>query len=99
MPKTVAVPVAVPVKVTEQLPADKMQLAALNDPPVVPADRVKVTVPVGVIAVPAAVSSVTVAVDRKSVVKGKKVDLGGRGIIKKKAVTVIVFEVVGLLPL
>ena len=58
---TVAVPAAVlPWKFTEQLPADRMQLVALNVPPVVPADRVKVTVPVGVIAVPTLVS-VTVA--------------------------------------
>ena len=45
---TVAVPVAVPVKVTEQLPDVRPQLAALREPPVVPADNVKVTVPVGV---------------------------------------------------
>lgn len=47
MPLTVAVPVAVPVKVTEQLPDARPQLAALREPPVVPADNVKVTVPVG----------------------------------------------------
>src|SRR6266702_2001734 len=48
MPMTVAVPVAVPVKVTEQLPAANVQLAALKTPPVVPADNVKATEPVGV---------------------------------------------------
>jgi hypothetical protein len=51
----------VPVNVTEQLPADdNMQLLALNEPPVVPTAKVKVTVPVGVLA--AVVVSVTVAV-------------------------------------
>ena len=55
----VAVPAAVPVKVTEHVPAAKVQLAALK----VPADPVDVnaTVPVGVLVVPAAVS-VTVVV-------------------------------------
>ena len=62
MPATVAVPTAVPVKVTEQLPAVNPQLRALSEPPVVPADNVNVTVPVGVIGVPAAEVSVTVAV-------------------------------------
>jgi hypothetical protein len=60
---TVAVPVAVPVKVTEQLPAVNPQLAALNDPPVVPADSVKVTVPVGVLAGVVVSVTVTVQVD------------------------------------
>ena len=41
-------PAAVPVNVTEQLPADSAQLVALNEPPVVPAVRVNVTSPVGV---------------------------------------------------
>ena len=55
-----AVPVAVPVKVAEQLPADSVQVERLNEPPVVPADNVKVTVPpVGVLA--GVVVSVTVA--------------------------------------
>jgi len=53
----VAVPAAVPVKVTEQAPADRVQLGALSEP--APVD-VKVTVPVGVIAVLTSVS-VTVA--------------------------------------
>jgi hypothetical protein len=56
---TDAVPVAVPVKVTEQLPAVNPQLAALNEPPVVPADNVNITVPVGVF--DTVVVSVTVA--------------------------------------
>ena len=47
-------------KFTEQLPADRIQLEALRVPPVVPADSVKVTVPVGVRE--AVVVSVTVAV-------------------------------------
>ena len=54
-----AVPVAVAVKVTEQLPDTRAQVVELNDPagPV----SVKVTVPVGVVTVPGEVS-VTVAV-------------------------------------
>jgi hypothetical protein len=54
-----AVPVAVAVKVTEQLPETRVHVVELNEPagPV----SVKVTVPVGVILVPAEVS-VTVAV-------------------------------------
>jgi hypothetical protein len=47
------VPVAVPVNVTEQLPADRVQLAVLSTP--IPVE-VKVTVPVGVIAVLTSVS-------------------------------------------
>ncbi len=56
---TVTVPVAVAVKVTEQVPAAKVQLAALNEPaaPV----EVKATVPVGTVEIPAEVSA-TVAV-------------------------------------
>jgi len=46
---TVALPEAVlPWKVTEQLPAANVQLAALKTPPVVPADNVKATEPVAV---------------------------------------------------
>ncbi len=56
---TVALPAAVPVKLTVQLPPVRVQFAALNEP--VPVD-VKVTVPVGVIGVPAVEVSVTVAV-------------------------------------
>ena len=54
-----AVPVAVAVKVTEQLPDTRAQVVELNDPagPV----SVKVTVPVGIVTVPGEVS-VTVAV-------------------------------------
>lgn len=53
-------PPVVPVKVTKQLPAVRVQVVESNDPPVVPALRVKVTVPLGVFA--ALVVSVTVAV-------------------------------------
>jgi hypothetical protein len=35
------------VNVTEQLPAESVHVVALNEPPVVPAVKVKVTVPVG----------------------------------------------------
>jgi hypothetical protein len=66
VPVTVAVPLAVlPRKVTEQLApvgviAVKPQLVALNEPPVAPAENVKVTVPVGVLV--GVVVSATVAV-------------------------------------
>ena len=58
-----AVPVAVAVKVTEQLPETKVHVVELNEPagPV----SVKVTVPVGVVTVPADVS-VTVAVHEEA---------------------------------
>ncbi len=58
MPVTVAVPFAVPVKVTVQLPDVSVQLDPLNEP--VPVN-VKVTVPDGVIPEPVSVSA-TVAV-------------------------------------
>ena len=82
-------------KFTEQLPADRIQLEALRVPPVVPADSVKVTVPVGVRE--AVVVSVTVAVH---------VDVPPMliGVVHDTAVevvslfTVIVFETVGPLP-
>jgi hypothetical protein len=57
---TVAVPGAMPVKVTEQLPANNVQLVGLKVPTKV-FDDVNVTVPVGTIAVPKSVS-VTMAV-------------------------------------
>ncbi len=47
-------------KVTEHVPEDSVQLEALNVPPVVPADKVKLTEPVGVFE--AAVISLTVPV-------------------------------------
>jgi len=53
---TVSVPAPVGVKVTEQLPANRLQLVAgLNEPPAFP-DEVNLTCPVGVLAVPLAVS-------------------------------------------
>ncbi len=55
------VPAVVPVNVTEHVPADSVQVLVFNEPPVVPAVNVKVTVPpVGVLA--GVVVSVTVAV-------------------------------------
>ena len=58
---TVSVPAPVGVKVTEQLPMTRLQLVAgVKVPPVVP-DELNLTIPVGVLAVPDAVS-VTVAV-------------------------------------
>ena len=56
-----AVPAPLGVKVTEQLPELRVQLAELNDPVAEP-DLVKLTVPVGVLDVPALEVSVTVAV-------------------------------------
>jgi hypothetical protein len=53
-------PADVPVNMTEQEPDERMQLVALNEPPVEPAVNVKVTVPAGVF--DAVVVSVTVAV-------------------------------------
>ncbi len=57
-------PAVVPVNVTEQLVTpdvvDKLQLLATSEPPVVPAVRVKVTIPVG--AFETVVVSTTVAV-------------------------------------
>lgn len=52
-------PAVVPVKMTEHVPDERTQLVALNEPPVVPAVRVKVTVPEGVFA--GVVVSATVA--------------------------------------
>jgi len=58
---TVALPAAVPVKLTVQAPDVRIQLGALSEP--VPVDM-KVTVPVGVIAVPTEVSvTVTLQLD------------------------------------
>ncbi len=54
------VPAVEPANVTEQLPAERMQLLVLNEPPVVPGVSVKVTEPVGVFE--AVVVSVTAAV-------------------------------------
>ena len=56
-----SVPALVGVKVTEQLPATRLQLVAGVKVPVAVPDEVNLTVPVGVVAVPDAVS-VTVAV-------------------------------------
>jgi len=56
---TVAVPTALPVKETEQLPPERVQLVALRDPD--PVDENE-TVPVGVIAVPELEVSVAIAV-------------------------------------
>ena len=53
-------PADVPVNMTEQVPDERIQLAALSEPPVEPAVKVKVTVPAGVF--DAVVVSVTVAV-------------------------------------
>ncbi len=53
-------PAVVPVNMTEQMPAESMQVLGLSEPPVVPALNVKVTVPLGVLV--DVVVSVTVAV-------------------------------------
>ena len=88
-------PVAVPVNVTLQLPAVRPQLRALRDPPVVPADRVKVTVPVGVIAVPAAELSVTVAVHTEPWLMTTVAGAQTTAIAEVRTVTVIVLLVLG----
>jgi len=63
VPVTVAVPMAVPVKVTVQLPDERLQLDPLNEP--VPVD-VKVTAPDGVVPEPVSVSAtVTVQVEAR----------------------------------
>ena len=60
---TVDVPALVGLYVTEQLPELRLQLAGLNMPVAVPAD-VKLTVPVGILGVPVALSvTVTVQVE------------------------------------
>jgi hypothetical protein len=96
---TLAVPVAVlPTKFTGQLPAVRIQFAALNEPPVVPADSVKVTVPVGVIRVPVVDVSVTVAVHTEVWSTTIMLGLQVTAIAEVRTVTVIVLEVVGPLP-
>ena len=92
-------PVAVPVKVTEQLPAVRPQLRALRDPPVVPADKVKVTVPMGVTGVPAAEVSVTVAVQVEAWLITTVAGAQTTAIAEVRTVTVIVLLVLGPLPL
>ena len=58
---TVSVPAPVGVKVTEQLPMTRLQLVAGVKTPLAVPDELNLTVPVGVLAVPDAVSA-TVAV-------------------------------------
>ena len=99
MPATVAVPTALPVKVTEQLPVVRPQLRALRDPPVVPADNVNVTVPVGVMAVPAAEVSVTVAVHTEPWLMTTVAGAQTTAIAEVLTVTVIVLLVLVPLPL
>ena len=95
MPETVAVPAAVPVKVTLQLPETRVHGFGVPRLPV-PVTMANSTVPAGVLAVPAAVS-VTVAVHVDAV-------FTTTGVVHETAVdvvrrlTVIVLEVVGPLP-
>ena len=95
MPETVAVPAAVPVNVTLQLPETNVHGFGVPRLPV-PVTIANSTVPAGVLAVPAAVS-VTVAVQVEAW-------LMKTGVVHETAVevvrrlTVIVFEVVGPLP-
>ena len=64
MPVTVSVPAPVGVNVTEQLPVANVQLVAGVNVPLVVPDEVNLTCPVGVLAVPVAVSvNVAVQVD------------------------------------
>ena len=96
MPKTVAVPVATPVKVTGQVPAAvKTQL-----PPTVPTavlDDVNVTVPDGVL--DGVVESVTVAVQVEVPVGMIVEGLQDTAVDVASLATVIVLEAVGPLPL
>ena len=92
-------PVFGALNVTLQLPAVNPQLRALRDPPVVPADRVKVTVPVGVIAVPAAEVSVTVAVHTEPWLITTVAGAQTTAMAEVRTVTVIVLLVLGPLPL
>ena len=95
MPETLAVPAALPVKVTLQLPETNVQGLGVPRLPV-PVTIANSTVPAGVLTVPAAVS-VTVAVHVEAW-------LMKTGVVHETAVdvvrrfTVIVFEVVGPLP-
>jgi len=64
LPVTVSVPAPVGVNVTEQLPVANVQLVAGVNVPLVVPDEVNLTCPVGVLAVPVAVSvNVAVQVD------------------------------------
>jgi hypothetical protein len=92
VPVTVAVPAVVPaMKVTEQLPADKVQLVPTVLPVAVP-ETVKLTVPVGVMAVPVEVS-VTVA--RQLEVWPTNIELGLQATVVEveRKFTVILLEV------
>ena len=95
---TVAVPAPVlPWKVTAQLPDTRGQLAALRTPPVVPADNVKVTVPVGVRE--GVVVSETVAVQVEVAPIAILFGLQTTPVEVLSNATVMVFEVLGPLPL
>ena len=95
MPETVAVPAALPVNVTLQLPETRVHGFGVPRLPL-PVTIANRTVPAGVLAVPAAVS-VTVAVHvdawltKTGVAHATAVEVVRR-------LTVIVFEVVGPLP-
>ena len=95
MPETLAVPAAVPVKVTLQLPETNVHGFGVPRVPL-PLTIANRTVPAGVLAVPAAVS-VTVAVQVEAwFMKTGVVQLTAIAVVRK--LTVIVFDVVGPLP-
>ena len=93
-------PTAVPVKVTEQLPPDNIQVLELSEPPVVPGVNVKVTVPVGVFdgVVMSATVTMTLVVQLVPPAGMLQVMVGGRLVVVLSFATVIVFEAVGPLP-
>ncbi len=95
VPVTVAVPAAVPVKATEQLPAAlRVQLGAFREP--VPVD-VKLTLPPGVIAVATSVS-VTVAVHVEAWLITTVPGLQTTLVAVERLLTVIVFDAGLVLP-
>src|SRR6266851_6775864 len=92
----VAVPAAEPVNVTPQLPATRVHGLGVPRLPV-PVTIANRTVPPGVLAVPAAAVSVTVAVHVEAwLMKTGVVQLTAVDVVRR--LTVIVFEVVGPLP-
>lgn len=85
-------PTLVPVKMTEQLPAaDKLQLLALREPPVVPAVNAKLTVPVGVfeVVLRSVAVTTTVAVQLVAAVAMLQVILGIAVVVESKTTVML----------
>ena len=94
-------PTVVPVKVTEQLPPDNMQVLELSEPPVVPGVNVKVTVPVGILdgVLVSATVTMTLVVQLVPPAGMLQVMVAGRLVVVLSFTTVIVLDAVGPLPL